>query len=288
MILDRDLVFAGIARRVNVDGKWVIDKRDERGRIIDVHAFRTTFGTLLSKGGVAPRTAQAAMRHGDIELTMNVYTDPKLIDVAGALDALPSLPLDGGQAKHETLKATGTDGASARTLAPVLAPTPDKRGTKLSNAGNGSREADSGVLAVSADDDKRKDSLTIPVNESSSRGDWIRTSDLLNPIHCRCRGGWCVRVEHRGTYDDRFDQILRPISRLSRRFRAFSGRSLPESCPRVLPPLQADQPPRAKSYAVYGKPARTRRSLSIAVNQCESAPLYFPARRSSSYTQNAP
>ena len=39
-IFDRDLKLAGIA------------KRDERGRTLDVHALRTTFGTLLSKGGV--------------------------------------------------------------------------------------------------------------------------------------------------------------------------------------------------------------------------------------------
>jgi integrase/DNA-directed RNA polymerase specialized sigma24 family protein len=70
-ILDRDLRLAGIP------------KRDERGRTIDVHALRHTFGTLLSKGGVTPRTAQAAMRHSTINLTMNVYTDPKLLDVAG-------------------------------------------------------------------------------------------------------------------------------------------------------------------------------------------------------------
>src|SRR5262245_4919797 len=95
-ILDRDLKSAGIA------------KRDERGRTLDVHALRTTFGTLLSKGGVAPRTAQAAMRHSDIRLTMQTYTDPKLLDVRGALDALPHLPIEG--MPPEAVKATGTDG----------------------------------------------------------------------------------------------------------------------------------------------------------------------------------
>ena len=82
-----------------------IDKRDERGRTIDVHAFRHTFGTLLSKGGVSPRTAQAAMRHSTINLTMNIYTDPKLLDVAGAVEALPSLPLGDrkmGNWRHES------------------------------------------------------------------------------------------------------------------------------------------------------------------------------------------
>ena len=83
-ILSRDLHLAGIP------------KRDERGRVLDVHALRTTFGTLMSKGGISPRTAQAAMRHSKIDLTMNVYTDPKLLDVRGALDVLPALPLDGG------------------------------------------------------------------------------------------------------------------------------------------------------------------------------------------------
>jgi integrase len=91
-ILDRDLRFAGIA------------KRDDRGRTACVHSLRHTFATLMSRGGVAPRVAQAAMRHSTIDLTMRVYTDPRLLDVAGALRALPELPLDFG-----ALTPTGTD-----------------------------------------------------------------------------------------------------------------------------------------------------------------------------------
>jgi integrase len=83
-IFDRDLKLAGIA------------KRDERGRTLDVHALRMMFGTLLGNGGVPLRTTQAAMRHSDPKLTANVYTDPKLLDVHGALDALRSLPLGEG------------------------------------------------------------------------------------------------------------------------------------------------------------------------------------------------
>ncbi len=70
-----------------------IAKEDERGRTVDLHALRHTFGTHLSKNGVAPRTAQAALRHSSLDLTMNVYTDPSLLDVAGALEALPPLEL---------------------------------------------------------------------------------------------------------------------------------------------------------------------------------------------------
>jgi len=66
-------------------------KGDGRGRTVDLHAVRHTFGTHLSKNSLAPRTAQAAMRHSSLDLTMNVYTDPTLLDVAGALETLPSL-----------------------------------------------------------------------------------------------------------------------------------------------------------------------------------------------------
>ena len=116
-ILDRDLVMAGIAKRLK-DGR--IDKRDERGRTIDVHALRTTFGTHLSKGGVPLRTAQAAMRHSDPKLTANVYTDPKLLDVADALKSLPVLPLS-ERRMAEAQAATGTERSS---LVPVLVPKP--------------------------------------------------------------------------------------------------------------------------------------------------------------------
>jgi integrase len=76
-IFDRDLKMAGIS------------KTDERGQTLDVHALRTTLATLMNKAGVAPRTAQAAMRHSDIKLTMNVYTDPKLLDVRGRWTPCP-------------------------------------------------------------------------------------------------------------------------------------------------------------------------------------------------------
>ena len=39
------------------------------------------------------------MRHSTIDLTMNVYTDPRLLDVAGAMEALPALPLGANQAR---------------------------------------------------------------------------------------------------------------------------------------------------------------------------------------------
>ncbi len=100
-----------------------IPKRDGRGRTLDVHALRTMFGTLLGRGGVPLRTAQAAMRHSDPRLTANVYTDPKLLDVEGALDALPTLALNAGPTgERESVRATGTDGFGSGAVAPLVAP----------------------------------------------------------------------------------------------------------------------------------------------------------------------
>jgi len=167
-ILDLDLVAAGIARRVEVSpGKWKIEKRDERGRTVDVHALRHTFGTLLSAAGVAPRTAQAAMRHSTIDLTMNVYTDPKLLDVAGAMDSLPALSLT---ATPESARATGTNDSTASPFAPGFAPTTGKTCTlgsildKITTNGGFHNEAD--AIAIKSYPVKRKDPLTTLVNES--------------------------------------------------------------------------------------------------------------------------
>ena len=57
--------------------------------------------------GVPPRVAQAAMRHSSIHLTMNVYTDPTLLDVGGAINALPDLSLEA----ESTERTARNDGA---------------------------------------------------------------------------------------------------------------------------------------------------------------------------------
>jgi integrase len=146
-IFDRDLKHAGIP------------KRDERGRTLDVHALRTTFGTLLSRGGVSLRTAQSAMRHSDPKLTANVYTDPKLLDVAGALDALPSLSLDPKSSESaERARATGTYDRCAVAL--PVAPTGDKPAESLAIGGNPNTPSltsnATAAYAVSVSPDKAK------------------------------------------------------------------------------------------------------------------------------------
>ena len=78
-IMNRDLSAAGI------------DKTDADGCVVHVHALRHSFGTHLSRSGVAPRVAQAAMRHSKLELTMTTYTDARLLDTAGAVESLDVL-----------------------------------------------------------------------------------------------------------------------------------------------------------------------------------------------------
>jgi integrase len=108
-----------IDRVFNADAELAgISKRDERDRVVDVHSLRTTFCSMLNRAGVAPRTAQAAMRHSDIRLTMETYNDPKLLDIAGAVESLPKF----STVRPNEARATGTDNMSTSGKCPPLFP----------------------------------------------------------------------------------------------------------------------------------------------------------------------
>jgi len=165
-VLDRDLAAANI------------EKCDDRGRTVDVHALRHTYGSLLSAGGVAPRTAQAAMRHSSIDLTMNVYTDPRMLDVAGALDSLPALPLDGKPKELQRNVATGTgdrpnQGSGLHQLAPMLAPNSDKGCISQATADNWEEKA------VCTEERARPGKQSVSA-ENQRVANGIRTHDLRN------------------------------------------------------------------------------------------------------------
>jgi integrase len=87
---------------------------DQDGRRADIHALRHTFGTMLSKSGVAPRVAMELMRHKSLDQTMKVYTDPKLFDLAGAVGKLPAIwgAAKGGEKQPAMSAATGTNGVT--------------------------------------------------------------------------------------------------------------------------------------------------------------------------------
>ena len=94
---------ADLIKRFNADCKRAgIPKINDRGKSVDLHSLRMTFNTWLAKSGVAPRVAQALMRHEDINLTMNVYTDTALFDLVTAVESLPAM--------HQILHQTGGSG----------------------------------------------------------------------------------------------------------------------------------------------------------------------------------
>ena len=91
---------SNLIARFNADCKRAgIPKRDARDKSVDIHSLRKTFNTWLANAGVPPRIAQELMRHEDIDLTMNVYTDPALFDLSAAVESLPAL--------HHPLHRTG-------------------------------------------------------------------------------------------------------------------------------------------------------------------------------------
>jgi integrase len=129
----KDFLRAGIAREVDVldaDGKPVmigkgkrarvktkIVAEDEEGRVIDLHALRTTLGTQLARAGVTPQVAQRIMRHSDYRTTLKHYTVLGLTDTAAAMDRLPGIaPERVAQAATGTMDAT----ADTRTNRPQL------------------------------------------------------------------------------------------------------------------------------------------------------------------------
>jgi integrase len=68
---------------------------DDRNRRVDFHALRHTYGSLLAKAGIAPRVAMSLMRH----------TDPRIFDMAGAVEKLTALKAY----EVAAVVATGTD-----------------------------------------------------------------------------------------------------------------------------------------------------------------------------------
>lgn len=103
-----------------------IPKRDGSGRVVDVHALRHTFGTMLARAGVPLQLAQRAMRHSTPELTANVYTHLGLVDVAGAVDRLPGI--------RETMDLQQAR-AAANSVTPFVTPTGGESSTSGVNCG---------------------------------------------------------------------------------------------------------------------------------------------------------
>ncbi len=130
---------------------------DEAGRRFDFHALRHQFGTMLSKAGVAPRVAMELMRHTDLKLTMKVYTDPRIFDLAGAVEMLPRFPGDEKEAAVNV--ATGTDGALPNVADSVGAPSgsaPYHSGAVGGNMGEHGRAGHTSLSLVTGENRQQK------------------------------------------------------------------------------------------------------------------------------------
>ena len=73
---------------------------DGQGHYADFHALRGTLNTHLAINNVDPQIRQKIMRHSDIRLTLDTYTDTTQLHIANAIQVLTSI----GQ--HATLCAT--------------------------------------------------------------------------------------------------------------------------------------------------------------------------------------
>jgi integrase len=106
---------------------------DSSGRFADFHAFRHSFISLITQGGVHPKLAQRLARHSDINLTMSRYSHTLLADEAEALAVLPAFPstFDAPECDQEALAATGTndvcraDRLTVENVLPTRLPKPD-------------------------------------------------------------------------------------------------------------------------------------------------------------------
>lgn len=89
---------------------------DDAGRVLDFHALRVSFITLLVKGGASVKVAQALARHSDPALTLNTYTALGIHDLAGALDILPAVGKaeDKPAVERAPVRKTGTDDAPVK------------------------------------------------------------------------------------------------------------------------------------------------------------------------------
>jgi len=88
---------------------------DARGRRVDLHALRKTYGTMLAAAGVSPRVAMELMRHSDMKLTMGVYTDVAQLPIIQETARLPSLQIPTRRAQSSDSSLAGAQGGAQKS-----------------------------------------------------------------------------------------------------------------------------------------------------------------------------
>ncbi len=75
-VLNRDLKYAGI------------EKTDDVGRVVHLHALRHSFASLLARQGIHPHVLQGLCRHSRVDTTMKLYTHILRGDDVSAIESL--------------------------------------------------------------------------------------------------------------------------------------------------------------------------------------------------------
>src|SRR5205823_2557972 len=66
-----------------------VSYKDDQGRQADFHALRRSLNTHLAQRAVDPQTRKEMMRHSELRLTLDVYTDKGMLPMAEAVEKLP-------------------------------------------------------------------------------------------------------------------------------------------------------------------------------------------------------
>ena len=112
-------VFQGLLKKAGIAYK------DTQGRQADFHALRRSLNTHLAQNSVDPPIRKEIMRHSELRLTLDVYTDKGMLPVAAAIEKLPIFLESGANAQidaltpvssSQLLSSAGKDRSEQRSL----------------------------------------------------------------------------------------------------------------------------------------------------------------------------
>ena len=104
-----------------------VERVDESGRKVDIHALRHTFASRLARAGVPLQKAQRLLGHSDPKLTASIYTHLETEDLREAVESLPevvvAVPHRAGEGRKTPLPTEGDVVAYESDGGSSLAPT---------------------------------------------------------------------------------------------------------------------------------------------------------------------
>ena len=92
---------------------------DAQGRVADFHSLRESYVTRLVNSGANIAVVQALARHSTPTLTLNKYTDRRLLDMAGALKELPAAGINLNRGAPRVVNGAGSTGQDLSTTGNV-------------------------------------------------------------------------------------------------------------------------------------------------------------------------